>query len=69
MVTDDDDDDDVDDDDIVNNGITVLYYICNVDADDDVDCDEDRYGDDDDLCYNYASLQSACTALVIYHLL
>ena len=31
-----------DDDDIVNNGITIPYYIGNVDTDDDVDYDEDR---------------------------
>ena len=66
MVTDDDDDNDM-----VNNGIIIAHYIGNIDADDDVDYDEDRYDDDDDLCLNYASLQSVCTlsALIIYLLL
>ena len=40
MVTDDYDD-------MVNNGITIPYYNSNVDADDDVDYDEDRYDDDE----------------------
>ena len=54
MVNDDDDDDDM-----VNNRITRPYYIGNVDTDDDVDYDEDRYDDDiDDLSLNYASFQS-----------
>ena len=53
------DDDDDDDDDMVNNGITRPYYIGNVDTDDDVDYDEDRYDDNiDDLSLNYASFQS-----------
>ena len=69
MVFDDDDDDD---DDMVNNGITIPYYIGNVDADDDVVYDEDGYDDDNnELCLNYVSLQSICTlaALIIYLLL
>ena len=37
--------DDDDDDDMVNNGITIPYYNGNVDADDDIDYDEDRYDD------------------------
>ena len=53
MVTGDDDDDD---DDMVNNGITTPYYNGNIDADDDVDYDEDRYDDDGYLCLNNASL-------------
>ena len=36
---------DDDDDDMVNNGITIPYYNGNVDADDDIDYDEDRYDD------------------------
>ena len=69
MVTDDDDDNDM-----VNNGIIIAHYIGNMDADDNVDYDEDRYdddNDDDDLCLNFASLQSVCTlsALIIYLLL
>ena len=61
-----------DDDGMVNNGITIPYYVGNVDTDDDVDYDEDRYDDDiDDLCLNYASLQSVCSlsAVIIYLLL
>ena len=65
MVTDDDDDDD-DDDDMMNNGITIPNNIGNVDADDDVDYDEARC--DDDLCLNYASLQSVYTYLFILYL-
>ena len=54
---------------MVNNGITIPYYIGNVDTDHDVDYDEDRYNDD--LCLNYAPLQFVCTlsALIIYLLL
>ena len=37
------------DDDVVNYGITTPDYCCNVDADSDVDYDEDWYDDDDDL--------------------
>ena len=41
------DDEDVDDDGMVNNGITLPCNNSNVDEDDDLDYDENRYDDDD----------------------
>ena len=48
---------------VVNYGITTPDYCCNVDADSDVDYDEDWYDDDDDDLYSWIML--LCHLLVL----